>query len=289
MSSHSHRKQKFDDFQSRHHSLAFPLAIFKRYGDDEIGRCAALITYYAFLALFPLLLIFITILSIMITEDPELRASITSAVFQYFPALGGELQSSVRTLRSSGWVLLLELLILLYGARGLAHTLQYAFNYVWHLDKHHDPGFFGNNLRSFAMMISVGVGIVIGAVLSYIIGTILDVGLLGVTVITLLNVAFTCALFLLVFRLGTAPQIKTHWLIPGALLAGSGVLVVQHFGGYLASSHLHKLDSTYGSFALALGVMFWLYVQAHLIMFALVTTAVRAQKDYPKSLFGGRD
>ena len=45
-----------DRFQGSHTILAFPVAVIKRYGDDQAGKQAALVTYYAFLSLFPLLL-----------------------------------------------------------------------------------------------------------------------------------------------------------------------------------------------------------------------------------------
>jgi uncharacterized BrkB/YihY/UPF0761 family membrane protein len=104
--------------------------------------------------------------------------------------------------------------------------------------------------------------------------------------VTLLNLVFTFGLFLAVFRLGTSGRIATHWLIPGAIIAGTGVLVVQHFGSYIMGHQLPKLTDEYGaSFALTLGIMFWIYLQSQVILFALEITAVRAQKDWPKGLF----
>jgi hypothetical protein len=39
-----------DRLQRKHGVLGFPYAVVKKYGDDEGGRQAALITYYGFLA-----------------------------------------------------------------------------------------------------------------------------------------------------------------------------------------------------------------------------------------------
>jgi uncharacterized BrkB/YihY/UPF0761 family membrane protein len=135
------------------------------------------------------------------------------------------------------------------------------------------------------MMTSVGVGIIIGTALSFGLGIVFDVGLVGTLIVTTANLAIICALFLLVFRLGTSDSIKLHWLIPGAIIAGSGLLIVQHFGGYIMAHQLPKLRDTYGSFALALGMMFWIYLQVQIVLFALEITAVRARKDWPKKLF----
>jgi YihY family inner membrane protein len=278
-------KHKFDAFQQKHDVLAYPAAVIKRYQEDEAGKLAALITYYGFLALFPLLLIFITVASLASNGDPQLQASISRQVFQFFPALGSELQENVHEIHTGGIALVLELLVLFYGIRGLSSILQQAFNHVWHIDKHHRAGFLGEILRGFAMMMAVGVGIVIGTIFSYVIGRMLDIGLYGSILLTLTNVVIICSLFLVVFRLGTTDRVRLHWLIPGAVIAGLGVMLVQHFGVYIMGHQLPKLRGTYGSFALALGMLFWIYLQAQIIMYALEITAVRTQKDWPKKLF----
>lgn len=276
---------QIDDYQQKHPVLAFPAAVVKRYGDDQAGRQAALITYYGFLALFPLLLVFITILGLVVSNNPELRSTISGEVYKYFPALASSLKDSVHTIKGSGLALILEVSILLYGARGLAAVLQEAFNHVWHVDKDNRPGFISDNLRSFGMMAAVGLGIIIGAVLSYTLGTIFDFGIIGTILVTALNLALTFGLFLLVFRLGTSKIVSLHSLVLGAAIASIGLLVVQHFGGYIMSEQLPRLNSSYGSFALALGMMFWIYIQAQIIMYALEVTAVRTQNDWPKKLF----
>jgi membrane protein len=278
-------KSAVDTYQQKHAFLAFPVAVVKRYGDDKAGKQAALITYYAFLALFPLLLAFITLLGIMISGNPELQHKISGQVFQYFPSLGNELQRNVHTLKSSGPALILELLVLIYGARGLAAMLQEAFNNVWHVEKEHRPGFVGDNLRSFGMMAAVAVGIITGTVIGYVLGSVLDFGIIGTVMLTALNLAVTLGLFLVVFRLGTAARIGWRCIIPGAIIAGVGVMIVQHFGARIMRHQLQQLNGTYGSFALALGMMFWIYLQAQIILYAMEISAVRAQNDWPKKLF----
>ena len=62
---------RFDDYQQRHKWLALPLAVVKKFGDDQGGNLAALVAYYGFFSLFPLLLVFATILGFVL---PEIRA-----------------------------------------------------------------------------------------------------------------------------------------------------------------------------------------------------------------------
>jgi membrane protein len=49
-----------DRFQQRHRVLAFPVAVLVKFYDDRAGNLASLISYYAFLAIFPLLLVLVT-------------------------------------------------------------------------------------------------------------------------------------------------------------------------------------------------------------------------------------
>lgn len=274
-----------DRAQQSHTAISFPIAVIKRYGDEQIGKQAALVTYYAFLSLFPLLMIFITVLGFAISNNPALEAKVSQTVFHLFPALGNDLKSQVRTLRSSGLALALQILVVAYGARGLASILQETFNNIWHVSPEHRPGFWGDHARSFGMMAAVGVGMVAGTTISYVLGSILRLGITGTILLTIVNLAITFGLFVAVFRLGTAGTITTKKLIVGALVATIGTVIIQRLGGVIMQQELPKLQGSYGSFAIALGMLFWIYLQAQVILYALVITVVRIERDWPKKLF----
>ena len=55
-----------DALQQRHAWLALPVAVWKKFGDDQAGNLAALIAYSAFVAIFPLLLVLVTVLDIVL-------------------------------------------------------------------------------------------------------------------------------------------------------------------------------------------------------------------------------
>ena len=63
-----------DRFQQNGPWLAFPVAVWKKFGDDQAGNLAALIAYYGFASLFPLLLVLVTVLDIVLAHDPTLKA-----------------------------------------------------------------------------------------------------------------------------------------------------------------------------------------------------------------------
>jgi membrane protein len=265
--------------------LAFPLAVVKRYSDEKTGRKAALLTYYAFLSLFPLIIVFVSILGFLISNNAGLESQIMRHVFQFFPTLGSQIKTNVSTLHSSGIALLLQVFVVLYGARGLASILQETFNDLWQVLPEHRPGFWGDHIRSIGMMMSVGLGIIIGTVVSYSLNSVVHLGFIGALFVTVINAIITYGLFLTVFRMGTSDRISLRKLGVGAAIATIGTILVQRFGGYIMSHELTKLEGSYGSFAFALGVMFWLYLQIQIILYAIVITVVRTEHDWPKKLF----
>jgi membrane protein len=48
--------RSIDRLQQRHRPIAFAVAVVKKFSDDQAGNLVALLTYYAFVAIFPLLL-----------------------------------------------------------------------------------------------------------------------------------------------------------------------------------------------------------------------------------------
>ena len=83
---------KLDRLQQSRPWLAFPLAVWKKFGDDQAGNLAALIAYYGFASLFPLLLVLVTVLDIVLAHDPTLKAKVLNSTFSHFPGVGDTLR-----------------------------------------------------------------------------------------------------------------------------------------------------------------------------------------------------
>ena len=69
----------FDRVQRRHRALALPVAVLKKFSDDQAGNLAAVMAYYAFFSLFPLLLVFTTVLGFVLADNPEAQKDILSS------------------------------------------------------------------------------------------------------------------------------------------------------------------------------------------------------------------
>src|SRR5213078_4149247 len=91
-----------DRSQQRHAWLGFPLAVFKKFGDDDAGQKAALVAYYGFFSLFPLLLVFATVLGFVLSGNPTLQHKILSSTLARFPVIGAQIQENIHSLQGSG-------------------------------------------------------------------------------------------------------------------------------------------------------------------------------------------
>ena len=91
-------------------------------------------------------------------------------------------------------------------------------------------------------------------------------------------------LFWLGFRLGTASEITWRQLWPGAAISAVVWQVLQAFGSYFISHQLAHASPLYGTFALVLGLIAWLYLQAQLTLYAVEINVVRAYRLWPRSL-----
>jgi len=276
-----------DQRQQRWPWLAFPVAVWKKFGDDQAGNLAALIAYYAFASIFPLLLVLVTVLDIVLAHHPALRQHILGSAFGQFPVIGTQLKANVHSLHETGLALAIGLVLTFLGTRGVAGAVQNAFNTAWGVPIARRPGFPWNALRSVAMIVVVGTGIIAttllsglagGAAASVLSGPGAYVGAIAVSL--LLNIG----LFWFGFRLATASEVKRNELLLGAVLAAIIWQILQLLGGYLVSHDLSKSNSLYGVFGVVLGLLAWLYLQAEFTLYAVEAAVVKSRRLWPRTL-----
>src|ERR1700744_6757001 len=81
---------RFGAVQQHSRLLAFPIAVQKKFSDDQASNQAALLSYYGFFSIFPLLLVFTTILGFVLKGDPSLPSSVSKGVIAKLPIVGQE-------------------------------------------------------------------------------------------------------------------------------------------------------------------------------------------------------
>ena len=155
-----------DRVQQRSGWLAFPVAVWKKFGDDQAGNLAALVAYYAFASIFPLLLVLVTVLGIVLRHHHGLETEIRDSAVKNYGPLGDDLLKGLTSLHQTGPALVIGILLTFFGARGVANAMQNALNSVWEIPKADRPGFPWNYLRSFGLILAVGLGEIATSVLS---------------------------------------------------------------------------------------------------------------------------
>src|SRR4051812_27949803 len=111
--------QRIDRFQQARSYVAFPVAVAKKFGDDAAGNLAALIAYYGFLSLFPLLLALTTVLATVLVGHPHLQERILDSALAQFPVIGDQIRQNVHSLHRSGIALAVGVAGALWGGMGV--------------------------------------------------------------------------------------------------------------------------------------------------------------------------
>jgi Virulence factor BrkB len=114
-----HALRRVDRYQQQHAWLAVPVALVRKFGDDKGGELTTLLTYNAFFALLPLLLLMVTLLGYLLGHHPDLEQRVLHSALAEFPILGTQLERNVHSLRATGIGLAVGIAGLLWGARRL--------------------------------------------------------------------------------------------------------------------------------------------------------------------------
>ena len=275
-----------DRLQRRRPVLAFVVAVWKKFSDDRAGQLAALIAYYAFVAIFPLLLVLDTVLTIVVRNNEALRERLLSSALSAYPLIGDQIQRNVHPLNSTGLALAVGLIGALFGARGVTMAMQNALNEVWAVPLDRRPAFPWSTVRSFGLMVVVGVGQIFTALLSGIAGGIGHVlpGALAAAGTVAVSFAANIGVFWLAFRLAAAREVSWRALRLGAVISAAFWQVLLLLGGLIVGHFLQHSSALYGVFGVVLGMLAWLYLQAQVTLYALEADTVRALRLWPRGL-----
>ena len=279
-----------DDFQRRHRWVALPLAVVYKYVDDQGAYLAALIAYYAFLSLFPLLLLAATVLGFVIDNDPHLQAQVLGSALRQFPIIGQQITSDIHGYRGSGLGLAVGVVVAVYGGLGVAQASQHAMNTVWAVPRNNRPNPFTSRLRSLGLLATLGVGVLVTTVLSAV-GTgahqytkSLGLGAMGTAAVVIAAIVVNIGMFLVAFRVLTAHDVTWRDVGLGAVVAAVLWQLLQLLGTYYVAHALKGSQEVYGSFALVLGLIGWIYLEAVIVVLAAELNVVVRRRLWPRAL-----
>ncbi len=271
----------FDAYQQRHPSLAVPVAVVKKFGDDEAGDCAGLIAYRAFFSLFPLLLLLTTILGYVLAGNPDLRREAVDSTLAQLPVIGGQIE--VSSLQGSGLALAIGIAGSLWAGFGVVLAAESSLDRVWAVPRRDRPGFLASRLRALALLAVLGSLTIVSTIASGLVGG--GAGYLGPAGIAI-SISLNLLVFGAVFRLLGTRTVRLRDLLPGTALAALLWTALQMLGGYFVSHQIRNATPTYGTFALVLGLLVWVQLGATITMLSAELNVVRAKRLWPRSLLG---
>ena len=265
-----------DRLRRRNRRLDFLLAIRQKYADDRAGYLAAAITYYAFFSLFPLLLVFVSVLGFVLHGHETLRQDLVRSALARFPVVGQDLK--VQSLQGSAFGLAFGIAGAGWGAFRVFLATEHAMNQLWGIPRARRPGFVQARLRALVLVFALGVGVVLSAALGgmsavgagYALGWKLGAGAL--------TIALDFGLFWVAFKLLTAEEIAWRSLRGGALAAALASTGLQLLGGYYVGHVLEGASGTYGTFALVIGLLSWIYLAVHVTLLAAEGNVVASRR-----------
>ncbi len=264
--------------------LAFPWAVLKKFNQDSASSLAGLVAYHGLLSVFPLLLVFAAALNLVLHGQSGIESQILSAARQDFPGFAPYL--TVGSVSTNGATVGVGLVVALWAGLGVTRAAERAFNGVWNVPMARRPNFWVARLRGLGMLALLGTTVVVSTGLAALgqVGGPLGFAFAAVAVIGPLGV--NVALYLLSFQLLTNIHVAWSRLVPGALLGAAGWTLLQNLGSLYIRHEVTSAQPIYGSFAIVIALLAWIYLGAELTLVAAELNVVHAKHLWPRSLIG---
>jgi uncharacterized BrkB/YihY/UPF0761 family membrane protein len=273
---------KVDDWQ-QHNRLAAPVyGVVKKFGDDEANFLVVALGWYGFTAIYPLLLVVVTVLGFI--GVASLGSDFVKTLHQ-FPVIGQQFNPGKGSseLHGSVFGLIVGLVLLLYGAQGVTQVAQTAMSKVWNVPRFQRRRFVSSLGHSLGGLAIIGGTFLVNAALAGLVTRSSARDAFRVPILVLL-VVLNVGLYFAAFRVLTPKEIPTRPLLPGAVLAGVGFTLLITVGTGLVQHQLRGTSSTYGAFASVIGVVVFLLLLAKLTLYAAELNPVLSRELYPRAI-----
>jgi membrane protein len=281
------RVERADDFQRRHPAVGFPLAVVYKFFDDQANYLAATVTYYAFFAIFPLMLIASSVLGFLLQGDEELRRAILDSALAQFPIVGEKL-GQPEGLQGSTSAVVVGGLLALYGVTNLGQAAVNALNVAWGIPRNTRLNPVHGRLRSLVLLVVGGVSVLVVALLPSLAGRLglFAVGSNAVArgLVSVVSVALTALVLAVMMLIASSVRQRLRTLLPGAVFVAVLWHALQEFGGLYVEGVVTRVNDVNGIFAFVLGLIVFIYVGSVVAMLGIELNVVLACRLFPRAL-----
>ena len=276
-----------DGFQRRQPWLGFPIAVVYKYFDDQGPYLAAALTYYAFVAIFPLMLLGTSILGLFLRGEPQWQESILNSALSQFPIIGDEL-GRPEGLQGSVSGVVFGALVALYGAMGLGQALQNTQHVAWSVPRNSRPNPLKARGKTLLLLVTAGMSLLAVTIVSTVASTtdvfteLIGDGLKALLPVLTVLVVGTGLTYL--FRLAATGQHSFLRAAPGGFTLAVMWQLLQIGGAAYVDRVLVNTSSMTKTFGLVLGLVGFLYIGAVMAVLATEINVVLSRQLWPRAL-----
>jgi len=280
---------RVDGFQRRHRVIGFPLAVIYKFFDDQSNYLAATITYYTFVAIFPLLLISSQVLGFLLQGNEKLKTAVLDSALSQFPIVGTAL-GTPNGLQGSIAAVTFATVAALYGILGLGQAAQHSVQVAWAVPRNSRPNPFISRLRSAILLLLSGLAVIVLATLTSVAGNVemfgtgVDRGIKWLVLVA--AVMLTALVLAMMVRWSTDPAHREplRYLLPGSLLTAVMWQFLQRLGSVYVKHVVARASDLNALFAVTLGLIALIYIAANMAMIGLQINVVLIRHLYPRAL-----
>ena len=276
-----------DQAQRRHSALGYPIGVAYKFFDDQGNYLASIITYYTFVAIFPLMLLASSIFGFVLQGNPQLQQEVIDSTLAQFPIIGTQLNLP-EGLRGSTAGIVVGALVAVYGCLGLGLSVQNALNIAWSVPRNSRPNPVRLRLRSLLLLVTAGGAVLAVSSLSVlgsntqVFGQEIDATLR--VLIQLATVVLNGSVLTLLLRFGSAREHRIRYAAPGGFSIAVLWLLLQYGGTVYVTQVLAKAGPVNKTFGLVLGMIGLIYIAAVMGVLGIEINVVLARRLWPRAL-----
>jgi membrane protein len=264
---------------------------YQQYKGANGDHVAAAITYFSFLAIFPLILLGASVAGFVLANNAALQQRLQEVISENVPgSLGDTMSEAVQSvIENRGSIGIIALLGVAYAGLGWVGNLRTGVQMVWACEVKKE-NFVKAKLEDLLVLVGLGLGIVVSlaltsgvtaAIHAVLTGLNLDgipgMGTLVGGLAILLALTADTLLFMWLFTRLPRRPVRYRTVLRGAVVAAVGYEILKVVGTtYIANV---TSNPTYGAFAGAVGLLVWIHLVSRYLLLSAAWTATGMQPE----------
>jgi uncharacterized BrkB/YihY/UPF0761 family membrane protein len=276
---------KVSDLRAKSRPVDIAVRSLEGYRNHRSGRNAALIAHFGFISVFPLMLVFTTVLGFVLHDNQRLLKDIKDSALAQLPFVGQQISTDPTQLHGNVVALVLGLAVSLWGGMKAFVAVHSALDDIGEepLDDRSNP--FITRLRALLGIAYVGGAQIVAAFLASLV-SVTGVGFITDVLLVISTAFVNTAVLALSYR-----WLRTAWpswrsVLPGAIVGGVLFAGLQLFGVAIVGRAIAKASPVYGTFASVIGLLTWLGLHAVIALGGAELNAALAKSEQPRELTG---